>query len=115
MNIDVVRLKECLELWAIWMRHDGSRLGYPQKSMGISSGGVNCWDDIGDDCDNYTVQIVDAAMTSLTQSGKGFMVDAIQISIGLLPNEWKYPYDYETALQFSHEFIWRKMMVAGVV
>ena len=97
------------------MRHDGSRLGYPQKSMGISSGGVNCWDDIGDDCDNYTVQIVDLAMTSLTQSGKGFMVDAIQISIGLLPNEWKYPYDYETALQFSHEFIWRKMMVAGVV
>ena len=115
MNIDVVRLKECLELWRDWMRHDGSRLGYPQKSMGISSGGINCWDDIGDEADNYTVQIVDAAMTSLTQSGKGFMVDAIQISIGLLPNNWKYSYQYETALSFAHDYMWRKLTVAGVV
>jgi len=115
MVIDVIRLKECLELWAIWMRHDGSRLGYPQKSMGISSGSLNSFDDLSDEADNYIVQIVDAAMTNLTQSGKGFMVDAIQISIGLLPNEWKYHYQYETALSFGHDYLWRKLTVAGVV
>ena len=115
MVIDLARLKDCLELWRDWMRHDDSRLGYPQKSMGISSGGVNCWDDLGSDCDNYTVQIIDAAMSSLTESGRQHMVDAIQISMGILPNNWRYHYQYDMALQFAHEFVWRKMVVAGVV
>ena len=115
MIIDVERLKDCLVLWKEWMQQDGNRLGYPQKSIGLSSGGVNCWDDIGNDCDNYTVQIVDAAMTSLVQSQRVHMKDAVYISMGLLPNNWKYHYQYDMALQFAHEFIYRKLFVAGVV
>lgn len=115
MQINVIRLKECLEMWRDWMLHDNARLGYPQKSIGISSGGVNCWDDVGDECDNYTVQIVDAAMTTMIEVGNRHMVDAVQISVGLLPNKWNYHYDYETALSFAHDFLWRKLSVAGVV
>ena len=115
MEIDVVRLKDCLDLWSHWMRHDNSRLGYPNKSMGISSGNLSSWDDLSDECDNYTVQIVDAAMTTLREAGQGHMVDAISISIGLLPNNWRYHYNYEIALQFGHQYLWRRLSLAGVV
>jgi len=115
MVIDVIRLKECLELWAIWMRHDGSRLGFPQKSMGISSGSLNSFDDLSDEADNYIVQIVDAAITSLVQSQRQHMKDAIYISMGLLPNNWKHNYQYDMSLQFAYEFVYRKLFVAGVV
>jgi hypothetical protein len=112
--MDVTRLKDSLELWRRWMTQSSSHLGYPSKSIGISSGGVNCWDDISEQCDSYTIEVVDAAISSLILSKRKHMADAIKMSLGLV-KVWSHPYDYESALRFGHEFIWKKLIQSGVV
>lgn len=66
MNID--RLLELLTLWKYYMLNDKNTLGYPSRSIGLSSGGessYNAFDEMYETSENQNVKIIDAVIDSL--------------------------------------------------
>ncbi len=61
----VAALIAILEDWARWQGCYSMNLGYPSKSAGISSGGLQTFDDMCDQCDNAMMQAVDACVSDL--------------------------------------------------
>lgn len=60
------RLLELLDKWKLYMRSDNHRLGYPSKSIGMSSGGASgSFDDMYDEVEDDNVRTVDAVIHSL--------------------------------------------------
>lgn len=60
------RLLELLDRWRLYMRSDNHKLGYPSKSIGISSGGASgSFDDMYDEVEDDNVRTVDAVIHSL--------------------------------------------------
>ena len=60
------RLLELLDKWKLYMRSDNHRLGYPSKSIGMSSGGASgSFDDMYDEVEYDNVRTVDAVIHSL--------------------------------------------------
>ena len=56
-------LLQLLDDWSKWMRHDNHKLGYPSKSIGLSSGGssnADTFDYMIEDLDNDNVRTIDA-------------------------------------------------------
>ena len=54
-----------MEDWSNWMRHGTGVKGYPGASVGFTTGGVNCFDDLDDAAANYAARAVDGAIDSL--------------------------------------------------
>lgn len=64
--MEMNRLLELLDKWKLYMRSDNHRLGYPSKSIGISSGGASgSFDDMYDEVEDDNVRTVDAVIHSL--------------------------------------------------
>ena len=64
--MDMNRLLDLLDKWKLYMRHDNHKLGFPNKSLGISSGGASgSFDDMYDEVEDDNVQTVDAVIHSL--------------------------------------------------
>jgi hypothetical protein len=63
MELD--RVKYYLEMWTDYMKHTGNKLGYGNKSIGFSSGGINSFEDLTDDMDVQQVLIVDSVIDDL--------------------------------------------------
>lgn len=66
--IHIDRLMQILDDWALWMKSDNHRLGYPSKSIGLSSGGestVDSFDEMIDIQDLSNVHVVDSVIHSL--------------------------------------------------
>ena len=60
------RLLELLDKWKLYMRSDNHKLGYPSKSIGMSSGGASgSFDDMYDEVEDDNVRTVDAVIHSL--------------------------------------------------
>ena len=60
------RLLELLDRWRMYMRSDNHKLGYPSKSIGMSSGGASgSFDDMYDEVEDDNVRTVDAVIHSL--------------------------------------------------
>jgi len=60
------RLLELLDRWRLYMRSDNHKLGYPSKSIGMSSGGASgSFDDMYDEVEDDNVRTVDAVIHSL--------------------------------------------------
>ena len=60
--IHIDRLMQILDDWALYMKSDNHRLGYPSKSVGLSSGGestVDSFDEMIDIQDLSNVHVVD--------------------------------------------------------
>lgn len=62
----VAALIAILEDWARWQGGYSMKLGYPSKSAGISSGGMQTFDDMCDQCDNSTMQAIDTCVSDLS-------------------------------------------------
>lgn len=56
-----------LACWAEWMQGGTIGKGYPTKSMGFASGGVNCWDDFSEEAENHMAVACDGAIKSLSE------------------------------------------------
>jgi hypothetical protein len=65
------RLLSILEDWARWMKSDNHKLGYPSKSIGMSSGGESTSEVFEEMCsaqDMSNVRTIDAIIHSLDSS-----------------------------------------------
>ena len=68
--ISMERLLSILEDWALWMKSDNHRLGYPSKSIGLSSGGESTSEAFEEMCsaqDMSNVRTIYAIVHSLEQ------------------------------------------------
>lgn len=54
-----------LDCWAAWMRKGNYGIGYPKKSVGFVTGGINCFDDMGDEAENHLAISADGAIKGL--------------------------------------------------
>lgn len=66
--MDINRVKIILEDWALYMKVDNHKLGYPSKSILINSGGESSnevFEQMIDDMDFHNVQAMDAIIDSL--------------------------------------------------
>jgi hypothetical protein len=64
--MDIQRVQYYLSLWTDYMKHGNSnKLGYSNKSVGFSTGGVNSFEDLTDDMDVQQVLIVDSVIDDL--------------------------------------------------
>jgi hypothetical protein len=68
--ISMERLLSILDDWALWMKADTHKLGYPTKSIGMSSGGESTSDAFEEMCsaqDMSNVRTIHAIVHSLEQ------------------------------------------------
>lgn len=64
MNIEY--LMYLLDLWAQWMKHDDHELGYPKRSLGMSSGGASStFEEIFESSELDKIKIVDRVIHDL--------------------------------------------------
>lgn len=71
--MDMDRLLELLDKWKLYMRSDNHRLGYPNKSLGMSSGGessYDAFDEMYEEVEHTNVKTVDAVIHSLPEDQK---------------------------------------------
>lgn len=96
MQIDF--LLQLLDDWSRWMRYDNHKLGYPTKSVGLSSGGssnADTFDYMIEDLDNDNIRTIDALIHSLSNEE--------QNAIYARYLHTKKPFYYELKLQFALE------------
>ena len=68
--MDMNRLMDLLDKWKVYMKSDNHKLGYPNKSLGMSSGGESSYDAFDEmyaDVELDNVKTVDAVIHSLHQ------------------------------------------------
>jgi len=68
--ISMERLLSILDDWALWMKSDNHKLGYPSKSIGMSSGGESTSESFAEMCsaqDMSNLRTIDAIIHSLEQ------------------------------------------------
>lgn len=64
--MEMNRLLDLLDKWKLYMKYDNHKLGYPSKSIGMSSGGASgSFDDMYDEVEDDNVKTVDAVIHSL--------------------------------------------------
>lgn len=64
--MEINRLLELLDKWKLYMRSDNHKLGYPSKSIGMSSGGASgSFDDMYNEVEDDNIRTVDAVIHSL--------------------------------------------------
>ena len=63
------KVKEYLTEWAEWMKADNTKLGYPSKSLMLSSGGASTsFEDMCEVLDNTISKAIDAILEGVTIS-----------------------------------------------
>lgn len=94
--MQINRLLELLDKWKLFMRSDNHKLGYPSKSLGMSSGGESSYDAFDEMYENVefdNIRTVDAVIHSLPKDQK----DAIYARY----LNTKKPLYYEIKLQLA--------------
>lgn len=67
LNMTMQRLLELLDKWRLWMRTDNHRLGYPSKSILISSGGSaeDAFEEMYQTSEDDNVRVLDSVISDL--------------------------------------------------
>ena len=63
-------VSHALECWVKWMQGGEVTKGYPSRSCGFTSGGINCFDDMDAAAENYAGRAVDGAMSALDHTAR---------------------------------------------
>lgn len=66
--ISMERLLSIMDDWSLWMKSDNHKLGYPSKSIGMSSGGESTSESFTEMCssqDMSNIRTIDAIIHSL--------------------------------------------------
>lgn len=89
-------LLDLLDEWAKWMRHDDPGLGYPKKSIGISTGGASSndsFENMLEQSDNQRIKALNAAIYSLDNEESSALYHRYL--------KTKKPFYYELKLQIA--------------
>ena len=94
--ISMERLLSIMQDWALWMKSDNHKLGYPSKSIGMSSGGESTSEVFEEMCsaqDMSNIRTIDAIIHSLPREQQ----DAIYARYLDSKKPLAYPYKLELA------------------
>ncbi len=94
--ISMERLLSIMDDWALWMKLDSHKLGYPTKSIGMSSGGESTSESFAEMCsaqDMSNIRTIDAIIHSLPKEQQ----DAIYARYLDAKKPLAYPYKLELA------------------
>src|SRR5689334_1767432 len=91
------RVEVFLVRWAAWTRAHKPKLGYPAKSPGFATGGINCYDDLQESADDHACRTMDKLVEDLKPAPRAAVRHCH------LGEVWRFPrnnYDelYEEAL-----------------
>jgi hypothetical protein len=95
------RLLSILEDWALWMKSDNHKLGYPSKSIGMSSGGESTSEVFEDMCsaqDMSNIRTIDAIIHSLPKEQQNAIYAKYLGAKLPLAYEWNMDMAYDNLL-----------------
>jgi hypothetical protein len=95
--LTMTRLLEILDGWALWMQQPNSKLGFPSKSIGLSSGGASTEDSFNELIsiqDTNNIRILDTIIHNLPQEQQ----DALYHCYLNAKKPFAFEYKYELAL-----------------
>jgi hypothetical protein len=102
--ISMERLLSILEDWALWMKSDNHRLGYPSKSIGMSSGGestVDSFAEMIDAQDMSNVRTIHAIIHSLEKTQQEAIYARYLGAKKPLAYEWNIDMAYDNLLTIA--------------
>ena len=102
--ISMERLLTILDDWKLYMRSSSHRLGYPSKSLGMSSGGESTTDEFEhmvSAMDKQNVRTIDAIIHSLDKGQQQAIYAKYLGSKPPLAYEWKLDMAYDNLLNMA--------------
>jgi len=98
------RLLSILEDWALFMKQDNHRLGYPSKSIGMSSGGESTSESFAEMCsaqDMSNIRTIDAIIHSLPKEQQDAIYAKYLDAKKPLAYEWNIDMAYDNLLTIA--------------
>ena len=102
--ISMERLLSILDDWALWMKSDNHKLGYPSKSIGMSSGGESTSEAFEEMCssqDMSNVRTIHAIVHSLEQGQQEAIYARYLGAKKPLAYEWNMDMAYDNLLTIA--------------
>ena len=102
--ISMERLLSILEDWALFMKQDNHRLGYPSKSIGMSSGGESTSESFAEMCsaqDMSNLRTIDAIIHSLDKPQQDAIYAKYLDAKKPLAYEWNIDMAYDNLLTIA--------------
>ena len=102
--ISMERLLSILEDWALFMKSDNHRLGYPSKSIGMSSGGESTSESFAEMCsaqDMSNIRTIDAIIHSLPKEQQDAIYARYLEAKKPLAYEWNMDMAYNNLLTMA--------------
>lgn len=100
---------QAMDCWAEWMKKGSGVKGYATHSVGFTTGGINCFDDMDSEAASYAARAVDGAVNSLDH------VSRTCIGIVWLGHTIYYRrIDVEQKAAEAIRIIWRRLQVFGI-
>ena len=99
--ISMERLLSIMQDWALWMKSDNHKLGYPSKSIGMSSGGESTSEVFEDMCsaqDMSNIRTIDAIIHSLPKEQQNAIYAKYLDAKKPLAYEWNMDMAYDNLL-----------------
>jgi hypothetical protein len=102
--ISMERLLSIMDDWALWMKSDNHKLGYPSKSIGMSSGGESTSESFEEMCsaqDMSNVRTIHAIVHSLEQGQQDAIYAKYLGAKKPLAYEWNMDMAYDNLLTIA--------------
>ena len=102
--ITMERLLSIMQDWSLWMKSDNHKLGYPSKSIGLSSGGESTSEVFEEMCsaqDMANIRTIDAIIMSLPVDQQNAIYARYLGSKKPLAYEWKLDIAHDNLLTIA--------------
>jgi hypothetical protein len=102
--ISMERLLSIMQDWALWMKSDNHKLGYPSKSIGMSSGGESTSEVFEEMCsaqDMSNIRTIDAIIHSLPKEQQNAIYAKYLNAKKPLAYEWNIDMAYDNLLTIA--------------
>jgi len=102
--ISMERLLSIMDDWALWMKSDNHKLGYPSKSIGLSSGGESTSEVFEEMCsaqDMANIRTIDAIIHSLPKEQQNAIYAKYLGAKQPLAFEWNMDMAYDNLLTMA--------------
>lgn len=102
--ISMERLLSIMDDWSVWMKSDNHKLGYPTKSIGMSSGGESTRESFSEMCsaqDMSNIRTIDAIIHSLPKEQQDAVYARYLKAKKPLAYEWNMDMAYDNLLTLA--------------
>ena len=111
LDSEYIAMTNMLYDWSKWQHSYSPNIGYDSKSAGFGSGGLSSFEDMCEQCDNATMQALDAAIDSLLPAERA----AINRCYGICA-VFRFPRaNYELMLAQAHDALIVSVKRRGLV